>query len=182
MRNPEDAELSMLLRRTAEGDRQAFQQFYEKTSARLFGALLQIVRNRPTAEDLLQETFVRIWERAWQFDPGQGAAYSWAYVMARNLAIDLVRRKRFEGDMPEDAAETMVDPGALGQVSGRVEALALQHCLSGLEGRQRDAIVLAYCSGFSYEELSERLKAPVGTVKTWVARGLVKLRACLEAP
>jgi RNA polymerase sigma-70 factor (ECF subfamily) len=179
---PDDTHLSMLLKRAATGDRSAFQAFYAATSARIFGLLLQMLRNRATAEDLLQETYVRIWERAWQYDPAQGAGLSWAFVTARNLAIDHMRRKRFEGAMPEDYAEVTADAGALGQVSGRVDAIALGKCLSGLDERQRDAIVLAYCSGFSYEELSDRLKAPVGTVKTWVARGLVKLRACLDTP
>jgi len=177
-------DLGALLGRVAAGDRGAFERLYAATSAKLFGIVLRISRDRATAEDVLQETFVRIWRNAPRYDAASGRPVTWMAAIARNAAIDAVRRRRIldariSPDGDEDALAAVPDPAALAVDPGDREAL--RTCLGRLEAEHRDCVMLAYLDGLSREELAERFGRPVGTIKTWLHRALARLKDCLEA-
>jgi RNA polymerase sigma-70 factor (ECF subfamily) len=175
--------LAELLSASAAGDRQAFARLYEATSAKLFGVILRIVGRRDRAEEALQEAYLRIWDHAADFDPRKGAPMTWMITIARNRACDWRRRDR--GEAPVDdltPLETAAsgEPGPLDQAIAMDHARALQACLNQLEPTQRQCIVLAYRDGYTHQELAERLNAPLGTIKSWIRRGLLRLKECLE--
>ena len=169
-----------LLEATSRGDRDQFRALYDATAPKLFGLVLRITRNRAIAEEVLQETYINIWQNAERFTPDAGQPMAWLAAIARNRAIDRIRSEhvdRFK-DLGEDnllerlPAQASADP---------VARESLRICLSGLDDEARSCVVLAYCSGFSREELSERFNRPVGTIKTLLHRSIKLLRACLEA-
>lgn len=169
----------VLLLKIAEGDRLAFRKFYASTSGALLGVCLNMLRDRSRAEDVLQEAYVRIWERASLFDPAKGAALVWAGTLTRRLALNELRRTRIasvpidgdDGPAHEIAAD-FVDPDPIG---GR----RLGPCLERLPSDQRTAVVLATVHGLTHSELAARLDKPLGTVKSWIARGLANLKECI---
>lgn len=169
------------LKRIAQQDRAAFESLYQLISSKLLGVVLRIIPQRSLAEDVLHDTFLKIWRAAHQFDPNRASAMSWAATIARNAAIDHKRRRK-EIDLPEDVLAFHMEKDALSnQRRGDEETkLTLQHCLGELEETQRQCVVLAYCQGLSREELSEQLDAPVNTIKTWIRRGLLSLRECIS--
>ncbi|SER22513.1 RNA polymerase, sigma subunit, ECF family [Faunimonas pinastri] len=171
----------MLLEATARGEHSAFRDLYDATSSKLFGVVLRIVRDRALAEDVLQETYLKVWQKADVFSPAAGAPLTWLCTIARNRAIDRVRAsdytRRTTGlDGSNDVFATLADPAQTDPVM--LETLRL--CLSRLESEARECVVLAYCSGFSREELAERFARPVGTIKTVLHRSLKLLFGCLE--
>ena len=172
--------LQKLLIRTAAADRAAFRELYDATSRLLFSICLGLLRNRSAAEDVVQELYVRIWERAWQFDPEKGTAKTWLTVMARRIAIDELRKRTPDTVSPDDVE--IADPSVQERIEASADGQALVRCLGGLEDGARTAIIYAYRDGYSYDELAQMLSAPVGTVKSWVSRGLQRLRVCLERP
>jgi RNA polymerase sigma-70 factor (ECF subfamily) len=169
-----------LLIRVAAADRAAFRELYDLTARLLFSICLRLLRNRNAAEDVVQELYVRIWLRAWQFDPEKGTAKTWLTVLARRMAIDELRKRKPETVSPDDVE--IADPMTQERIEAGADGAALTRCLGGLDEGARRAIVLAYRDGYSYEELAQTLSAPVGTVKSWVSRGLQRLRVCLERP
>lgn len=176
------ASLAELLTAAGAGDRQAFAQLYAQTSPKLFGVVLRICRQRQTAEDVLQETFVKIWRFAATYRAEASPPLTWMAAVARNTAIDGVRRRV---DLPmavdeegRSAAENVPDPVVV-QPSDAFDMRALHKCLDGLDSEQRSVITLAYVDGYSREELADRFQRPVGTIKTWLHRGLAKLKDCL---
>jgi RNA polymerase sigma factor (sigma-70 family) len=176
----ESISLPDLLAASARGDRAAFRRLYEATAPKLFGIVLRITSNRSVAEEVLQETYIKVWQNAGRFAPEAGKPITWLAAIARNGAIDRIRAERIERQRSDDdqaildklSSPSPADPGAR-------EALRL--CLSGLEDEARSCVVLAYCSGFSREELAERFSRPVGTIKTLLHRSIKLLRDCLEA-
>ena len=172
------AALDGLLARTAGGDRAAFRSLYDATSSRLFAICLRIVKDRAAAEDVLQEAYVRVWERARQFDPARGGAFAWMVAIARNHAIDVVRSRRRGAH--EDIDLEMIDPAAHGGIEAAADLGPLGRCLARLEEGPRRAIVLAFRDGLTHEELAQTLDVRLGTVKTWVSRGVARLRLCLD--
>jgi RNA polymerase sigma-70 factor (ECF subfamily) len=189
MKNHDDQndDLKPLLLATAAGDRLAFRSLFDRTGPKLFGICMRICRDRAIAEDAVQDAFVEVWRKAASFDADRGAAAAWMTVIARNKAIDQVRRRGRSvvlasgGDDETnggDLVAAIADPSK--PVDGGTEAMALSQCLGQLEALQRELVVLAYCEGLSREELSERFDAPVNTVKTWLRRGLASLKICLE--
>lgn len=175
-------DLRRLLVATAKSDRAAFRALYEASSAKLFAVTLRICRDRAVAEDALQDAFVEIWRKAGAYSAERGAPLAWMAVIARNRSIDLVRRRGRGpawggGGDEEQALWEEADPRAL--EDGGAELMALRACLEGLEPSKREMILSAYMEGYSREELAERAKAPVGTIKTWLRRGLAELRQCL---
>lgn len=162
-------------------DRAAFEALYILVSPKLLGVVLRIIPQRSNAEDVLHDTFLKIWRAAHQYDRSRASAMGWAATIARNTAIDYKRRRR-EVDMPDDQFAAHIDKNAFStSVQGsEVMKMTLQHCLAELEETQRQCVVLAYCQGLSREDLSERLDAPVNTVKTWLRRGLLALRECVS--
>ncbi len=177
------SQLAAALARVAAGDRAALRVVYRDTSAKLFGVALRILNDRSEAEDVLQDVFVTVWRKAATFDPGKASPITWLVTIARNRAIDRLRAsgvsRRTE---PIEAADNVRDPApvAVERVERAQEQQRLARCLEQLEARHAAAIRAAFLDGATYEELAERMGVPLGTMKSWIRRGLLKLRACLE--
>ena len=181
--NSARAALVEALIRTGQDDRAAFRTVYTMTSAKLFGICLRICADRQGAEDVLHDVYLTIWNRAGGYQPGRASPISWLATIARNRAIDWRRRQGRGRSAPVEEAEAIAD-GAPRQDDALVaeEANArLHHCLEGIEIRQRGAIRSAFFGGLTYAELAERQAVPLGTMKSWVRRGLLALRGCLDA-
>ena len=177
------AQLERLLSRCALQDRAAFAELYAVASPRLLACLLAILRRRDLAEDALQECFVRIWRRADQFDAYRGRAIGWLVSIARYHAIDLVRAGRSTVALSDAMSATLDDPGAQQSFEIAESALtdaALQRCLEQLSAEQRRCVILAYSHGFTHDDIAVRLASPIGTVKSWVRRGMQSLRRCMQ--
>jgi RNA polymerase sigma-70 factor (ECF subfamily) len=184
--NPElDARLRALLATAAKrnGESQAaFQALYQATSSKLFGVVLRIVRRQDWAEEVLQECYVNIWNHSASYQAGLSAPMTWMTSIVRNRSLDWLRRPNFEVATDDDAVFEAVEspePGPLAQLEASTEAGAIARCMGGLEEKQRRAISLAFFEGLTHAELAEKLGQPLGTVKTWVRRGLIKLKECL---
>ena len=175
-------DLTHLLRRVAARDAAAFAALYKQTSAKLYGVVARILTRSDVAADVLQEVYVRVWEKAGEFDPVKGSAVAWMATIARNRALDEVRRVRPASleDQPEsfEPAADEVDPLAKRE---RSEGLArLIDCLQRLDEEKRAIVLLAYYRGSSREALAKRFGRPVATIKTWLHRSLAQLRDCLS--
>lgn len=175
-------ELSALIERVAKGDRKALAGVYDRTSAKLFGVCVRITRDRDAAEDILQNVYLKIWNRAGQFDRSRASPITWLCAIARNAAIDWVRK---HGAVPL----SVIDPAETEDLdtTRSMEAMAMQthrakvfDCLEALPSNQRLAIRLAFFDGSSHSELAEIMQAPLGTTKSWIRRGLLQLRGCLQ--
>ncbi len=176
-------DLTRLLARIAARDTVAFAALYKQTSAKLYGVVARILNRGDVAADVLQEAYVRVWEKAGDFDPAKGSALAWMATIARNRALDEVRRVRPVSleDQPEsfEPAAEEIDP--LG-ARERSEGLArLINCLKGLDDEKRAIVLLAYYRGLSREALAKRFGRPVPTIKTWLHRSLAQLRDCLQS-
>jgi len=179
----DSAHLERLLARCAGQDRAAFAELYRLASPRLLACLIAILRRRDLAEEALQECFVRIWRRAAQFDAYQGRALGWLVSIARYHAIDLVRASRTTVALSDAMTAVLDDPLALQPIETAESMLtdaALQRCLEQLTDEQRRSVVLAYSYGCSHDDIARRLATPLGTVKSWVRRGLQSLRRCMQ--
>ncbi len=172
--------LSQLLERCGSGDRMAFRLLYEAEAARLHGLALRITRQPSLAADAVHDALLQVWQRAARFDPQRGSAEAWLTGLVRYRAIDLVRRRARETTGLEMPDEADTAPGPLERLMSSAAGQALHHCLSLLDEPQRRVILLAFTDGLSHAELAERLGAPLGTVKSWIRRGLLALKACLE--
>ncbi len=187
--------LAEALSRVSLGDRAAFRTLYQATSAHLFGVILRINPDRPQAEDILQEIYVSIWHAAKAFDPLRSQPMTWLTSIARNRAIDSLRRRKAEvatvssnvvrddgeevdrlAELPSDAA------GPLELLQRAAEARAVTHCMQQLSAEQQQCMALTYYQGLSHAEVAEHLAQPLGTVKSWVRRALLALKDCLGRP
>jgi RNA polymerase sigma-70 factor (ECF subfamily) len=176
-------ELAGLLEASARRDRQAFGRLYSLTSAKLFGVALRILRREDWAEEVLQECYVSIWTHAPDYRPALAAPMTWMTSIVRNRCLDWLRRPRLEVPDEDDAIAGATEsdaPGPLAELERAKDARAVAHCLKTLEAKQRQAIALAFYDGLSHSELAAHLREPLGTVKTWVRRGLLRLKDCLE--
>ena len=179
----EDPSLAELLAATAAKDEEAFGALYEATSARIFAVVLRIVTRRDWAEEVLQEVYITIWERADAYRPEKGAPMAWLTTIGRNRALDRLRRRRNEVPLEViEGTESCVDPAPspLDWSIAGAEARRLKACLDALEARQRDSILMAMVEGYTHSELASRFDCPLGTVKSWIRRGLQRLKVCLE--
>lgn len=179
-------QLDDLLARIALGDRRSFEQLYRASAPQLFGLVLRIVKNPDTANEVLQECYVKIWNRAGDFSPAKAAPMTWMGTIARNQAIDSLRRGGQQPatvDQPVDELHWLAEdgPGPEDHAHSEWQSTALHRCLDQLEGDQKRAVLLAYFNGLTHEELAGRLDKPLGTVKSWIRRGLQRLKLCLEA-
>ena len=163
------------------GNRTALAEVYQATSAKLFGVCLRILGDRAEAEDALQDTYLTVWRNAGTFDPEQASPITWLATLARNRAID--RRRSLGNRTTEDveAASEVADPApdAEAAIGASQERARLTGCIGELEARQADAIRSSFLDGATYAELAERRAVPLGTMKSWVRRGLLQLRECL---
>jgi RNA polymerase sigma-70 factor, ECF subfamily len=178
-----EQQLQRLLERCAAADAGALHELYERTSPMLFAVLLRILRRRALAEEALQDVFVSIWQRAAQFRAARGRALAWMISIARYRAIDLLRHERsaplLVAEIPESGADdgdTRTEANSWMPASG-----LLERCLALLNDRQRHALELAFVGGNSHEDIARLTGNPLGTVKSWIRRGLQSLRQCLEA-
>jgi RNA polymerase sigma-70 factor, ECF subfamily len=176
-------DLSDLLSRIATRDTVAFAALYKQTSAKLYGVVARILTRGDAAADALQEVYVRVWEKAGEFDPLKGSPLAWMATIARNRALDEVRRLRPVSleDQPEgfEPAAEEIDPLAARERSERLTALV--DCLKALDEEKRAIVLLAYYRGSSREALAKRFGRPVPTIKTWLHRSLAQLRDCLAS-
>ena len=177
------SDLAQLLARVAVRDRAAFATLYKLTQAKLYGVVARILVRSDLAGEALQEAYVRIWEKAGDFDPAKGSPIAWMATIARNRALDEVRRAKplALADMPEsfEPAAEEVDP--LGARDRSEQLAALMRCLSLLDAEKRQIVLLAYYRGASREALSKRFERPVPTIKTWLHRSLAQLKDCLSS-
>jgi RNA polymerase sigma-70 factor (ECF subfamily) len=171
-----------LMQRIGRRDQSAFRELYDATSSHLFAIALRIVRQRDLAEDVLQESFVSIWDRAPDYDPVRGSAMSWLVTIVRHRAIDTLRRlgSRPEGASAGDEALAFLVSGSDTAADRGADRRALDRCLGELEDMPRRAVVYAYAYGYTHEELAARLKTPLGTIKSWIRRSLDRLKLCLD--
>jgi RNA polymerase sigma factor (sigma-70 family) len=188
-------ELAQLLARAGLGDRAAFATLYERSSAHLFAVVLRINRDRAQAEDILQEVYVNVWRSAQSFDAAQSQPLTWLTSIARNRAIDSLRRAQTQPQIQaahtsggDDAEESDVydqvaddSAGPLELLSRASDARALSHCMQDLSAQQRQSVALAFFDGLSHAEVAQQLRQPLGTVKSWLRRALMSLKSCLEA-
>jgi RNA polymerase sigma factor (sigma-70 family) len=175
--------LSSALRGVADGDPAALEIVYQKTSAKLFGICLRILKERSEAEDVLQEVYLTVWRRAGAFDPGRGVSpITWLAALARNRAIDRLRTSKAHLIRPIEAVAEAADPAPLAsdELLAAEDGARLVQCLDLLEPRHAAYIRAAYFDGLTYVELAERAGAPLGTMKSWIRRSLLRLRACIE--
>jgi RNA polymerase sigma-70 factor (ECF subfamily) len=179
-----DQQLATLLSQCGLGNRAAFKALYESTNSKLFAVSLRIVRERHIAEEVLQDAFVNIWNNASRYAVQQSAPLTWMTAIVRNRSLDIVRRPRVEvADEDDWYALNMED-----ESSGPDKLLAesrdrarVERCLETLDAEQKQSIALAFYQGLSHSEVADHLKRPLGTVKTHIRRGLLKLKGCLDA-
>jgi RNA polymerase sigma-70 factor (ECF subfamily) len=176
------AEIADLIARCALRDRGAFRQLYTRTSAKLFGVALRILRDRAETEEAIQEIYIKIWQKADRYVAGQYSPISWLVAVARNHALDRVRvRRPISEDI--DAALDIADlgPSPERQVEAAEDSARIANCLGTLEPDRAEAVRGAYLDGFSYEELAQRHAVPLNTMRTWLRRSLMKLKECLTS-
>ena len=182
------------LARVALGDRAAFERLYELCSSQLFGVILRINSDRAQAEDVLQECFISIWRAARSFDASRAQPMPWLTSIARNGAIDSLRRRRGEvptvsrftpsGDDDGDDVDMLAtvpspDAGPLDLLERAAQSQDLERCIDRLSAEQQQCLALAYYQGLSHSEVAQHLVQPLGTVKSWVRRALMALKDCL---
>lgn len=182
--------LADLIAASARGDQHAFQRLYAATSSVLFGMALRILKRRDWAEEVLQESFISAWRHAARYDRNKGAAMTWLIRIVRNQAFDWIHPSRPDGferihaqvadaDLADAAAHDhdTSDGAELAQYARHAERI--NACLASLDGRERQSLVLVFFHGLSHSDLARHLRQPLGTVKAWVRRGLVRLGSCM---
>ncbi|MGH6717849.1 MAG: sigma-70 family RNA polymerase sigma factor [Alphaproteobacteria bacterium] len=175
--------LARALSRVALGDRNAFETVYRQASSRVFAICLRVLSDRAEAEDVVQEVFTTVWHKAAQFDASRASAITWLGMIARNRAIDRLRAAPAANNLaPIELADDIADsaPSPASAAERTAEGAALEECMQQLDGRRRSLIRVAFFEGATYEELAARVGSPLGSVKSWIRRGLLQLKACLE--
>jgi RNA polymerase sigma-70 factor, ECF subfamily len=180
-----NAKLMELLARTALSDQKAFAELYRLTSSHLYAVALRILRESAAAEEVLQESFVNVWHHAGSYIAGKSQPLTWLTSIVRNRCLDQLRRREVDTITMDDEEHGMTfadeRPSPLDMLVAGADARAVKACVETLDAGQKQAIALAFYQGLSHSELAQHLAQPLGTVKSWVRRGLDRLRACLEA-
>lgn len=178
--------LIRLMQRTAKKDWQAFSMLYSMTSSQVFGLMLSMTNYSSACEDLMQEVYLTVWRKADGYRSDKAAVSTWLCTIARNRTLDWLRsqssgiKKNETEQSPEALDLASVNPGPEHWAESNLEKISLQDCLDSLTDEQRNAIQLAYFEGHTHAELAERLNSALGTVKSWVRRGLQNLKVCLQ--
>jgi RNA polymerase sigma-70 factor (ECF subfamily) len=174
-------ELVWLLGAVAKGDAAAFERLYDATRSKLYGVLLRILGRPELAEDVMQETYLKVWKMADKFDPAQASPITWMVAIARNRAIDIVRKRGETSIEEEPEAQNVASdsPAPLARREMTEELRRLLSCLGKLDPEKQRIVLLAYYSGWSREQLSTKLDIPVNTIKTWLRRSLLEIRECM---
>jgi RNA polymerase sigma-70 factor (ECF subfamily) len=175
------AELVWLLASVAKGDQAAFEKLYAATRAKLYGVVLRILRRADLADEVMQDTYLKVWRSAGEFDPRLASPMTWMVAIARNRAIDLLRKKA-EVSIEEETGALEVagdnpDPLARREITDELRRLLA--CLGGLDEERRRIVLLAYYNGWSRDQIAVKFDKPVNTIKTWLRRSLIDLRECL---
>lgn len=176
-----NGELEGLLARVARGDEAAFEKVYEQVSGPVYGLVLRVLRDPAQSEEVAQEVLVEVWRSASRFDPRRGSGTAWVMTMAHRRAVDRVRSAQAAGDRERRANPS---PGpeydeVAEQVETRLDRERVRRCMSSLTELQRESVTLAYYGGYSYREVAELLNLSLGTIKTRMRDGLIRLRDCL---
>ena len=173
--------LAKLVQRVAAGDRNAFAALYSATSAKLYGIIVRILKRRDISDEILQEVYVKIWQGAADFDASKGSPITWMASIARNRAIDEVRRATPVSldDAPQTLEFASGDPDALSVLASKQDMQRLLACMEQLEKERREMVLLAYFHGLSRDELATRFGHPVATIKTWLHRSIAQLKDCV---
>lgn len=181
-----DTTLIALISRIALADEKALRDLYALTSSKLYGVALRVVTNREWAEDVLQEAFINIWKIAGDYKATLSPPMAWMALVVRSRGLDFLRRRASERankmqELDDLIADTVAgdSPNPMDTAQASEQAKALHNCLSLLDNKQREVVSLAYMRDMSHGDLAEQLKLPLGTVKTWIRRGLVQLRGCM---
>lgn len=179
-----NARLMELLARTALKDQQAFADLYRAASPHLFAVALRILREASAAEEVLQESFVNVWHHAASYVAAKSQPLTWLTSIVRNRCLDQLRRREVDTVTMDDEEEGVTiaaqGPTPLELLLAGADALAVKECIDALEPAQKQAIALAFFQGLSHSELARHMREPLGTVKSWVRRGLERLRSCLD--
>jgi len=179
------ARLMELLARTALADQRAFAELYRLTSAHLYGVALRILRESGAAEEVLQESFVSVWNHAGSYVSSRSQPLTWLTSIVRNRCLDHLRRREVETIAIDDDEHGMTiadeGPSPLELLLSGADARAVRNCVEALETGQKQAVALAFYRGLTHSQLARHLKQPLGTVKSWVRRALERLKACLDA-
>ncbi len=181
-----DTHLMALLERVAQQDTAALKHLYDHVSGKLYGLALRVVGNAEAAEDVLQHTFMQVWRTAADYRATLSPPMAWLCLIVRSRALDHLRRHAAERgnarvEWDDTLADTLAGDGPTPQDAAQASqaAQALHRCLAGLDKRQREVVSLAYLRDLSHSELAQQLQLPLGTVKTWIRRGLDQLRGCM---
>jgi len=181
-----DSDLIALLDRVGGGDEGALKALYDQTASRLYGLALRILSQREWAEDALQETFLSIWRSAADYRATLSPPMAWLSLIVRSRALDIYRRRKSEGsqltqELNDELTHNLESdvPGPADMAESGQQSKALHGCLQRLESQQREVLSLAYLRDLSHGELAQQLGLPLGTVKTWIRRGLEQLRLCM---
>jgi RNA polymerase sigma-70 factor (ECF subfamily) len=175
-------DIADLIARCALRDRQAFGSLYARTSAKLYGVTLRILKDRSEAEEALQEVYVKIWQRADRYVPGGYSPISWLVAVARNHSLDVLRARKPRSEDIDTALDVAdAGPNPEQAEANRGERSRIDDCLGQLDPEKADAVRGAYLDGYSYDELATRYSVPLNTMRTWLRRSLLKLRECLSA-
>ncbi len=171
-----------LLARVAQHDRNAFRTLYGQMAGRMFGVCQKLAGQPELAEEALQDAFIRIWHHASEYHSERGTPLNWMLTIARYRTLDLMRARKVRQTSGDEMLETVAGdtPDPLDASLQAAGAAALSGCLEELSESQRDSILLSYYRGFTHDELSTALSTPIGTVKSWIRRGLMALKRCLE--
>lgn len=179
-------QLIALLDQVAQQDAAALKSLYDACSGKLYGLALRVVTQRELAEDVLQEAFLTIWRNAPDYRASLSPPMAWMGLIVRSRALDLLRRRASERlHLTQEIDEVLSDtldgggPTPMDTVESSQQAWALHQCLSRLDSKHRELVNLAYMRDLSHSELASQLKMPLGTVKTWIRRGLDQLRLCM---
>lgn len=180
----EDNYNELLMRCATHRDKDAFKQLYEQTSPRLYSLALGILKNKGMAEDMLQESYLKVWNSAKTYHPGKGKAITWMATVTRNKCLDKLRSLKSRPQETEtvyegaEFATVALEPDQLSTVDQGIGQL--MKCLDELQVEQKECILLSYYQGYTHQELSEKMEKPLGTIKAWIRRGLEKIRVCMR--